>query len=348
MNLHFVSGSSFSRPWATWAVLLLSLFFWTSCGENNTLPADLDQFNIKQLNELIVKNPDKADLYAARAIQYQGLKQIDSAIIDYERAVKLAPTQIDYYIEINNLYLLKGSWDDAKKSLDEALKVDPNHPKVLFHIGVLYLLAEDHIKSFEYLNRALDVDPNYFQAYFYKSINYEEMGDTTRCIAELHKAVEKNPDYIEAYIQLGLMHDAKKDTLAKTYFENALRIDSSNAFARYDLAYHYQQRGQFDQAIEQYHYLLNRVDSNFSTAMHNIGYIFLVYSDQLDSAVYYFDKATKSDFNYTEAYANKGYALELLKRYNEAFVEYQTALRISPKHEPATQGLKRISKHIKK
>jgi tetratricopeptide (TPR) repeat protein len=215
-------------------------------------------------------------------------------------------------------------------------------------MGVLYLLIEDHIKSFEYLNQSLSINPNLEKTYFYKSMNYIELGDTSRAIDELFKAVEKQPEYIDAYIQLGLFHDALGDTMARIYYQNALKIDSSNAFAHYDLAMHYQNQNEFSKAIETYLHLVEQVDTNFSTAYHNIGYIYLVYSDDFDQAIAYFDKAIALDYNYTEAYANKAYALELKKQYKEAFVEYQTALKLNPQHVQAQNGLKRIAPFITK
>jgi tetratricopeptide (TPR) repeat protein len=304
--------------------------------------------SIAELNYAIKKDSTNAFLYQTRAESFYKINKIDSAIADYKKATEIDENQIEWLSKLSELYLFRGQSEKARQILDNALALEPNNTDILLQMGMLYLLIEDHLKSFEYINQTIEIDPNLEKAYFYKSMNYIEIGDTTRAIEELYKAVEKKPDYIDAYIQLGLFYDALNDTMARYYYQNAIKIDSLNEFAHYDLALHYQNQKEFSKAIDQYLFLLENIDSTFSTAYHNIGYIYLLYSDDFDTAISYFNKAINADFNYTEAYTNKGYAFELQKKYKEAFIEYQTALQISPDHIPAQKGIDRISKFIKK
>ncbi|MBN2669419.1 MAG: tetratricopeptide repeat protein [Bacteroidales bacterium] len=325
------------------------ILFISSC-TSNEIKIDIqkiDRLSISEMDSILKIDSTNAYLYRARAQQYINLNKIDNAIKDYKQAIKLQGDSLNWFVNLSDLYLLKGESENARQQLEVALKIDPNSTYALFKMGMLYLLIEDHLKSFEFFNQALSVDPNFAKAYFYKSINYIETGDTNRAIQELYKAIEKNPEYIDAYIQMGLYYDQINDTLARTFYKNAIRYDSLNAFAHYDLALHYQNHKEFSKAIDQYFYILNHIDSTFSTSYHNIGYIYLLYSNDLDTAIMYFDKAIAVDYNYSEAYTNKGYALELLKKYNDAFVEYQTAVKLDPQNTLAQEGLKRIKPHVK-
>ncbi len=328
-------------------IIIIPILLLFSCGTEQRKQINTDKMSIKELSIVIENDSTQAELYQIRAEKYYKVNQIDSALNDYKKAIKLEDNHLDWLLKISDIYLFKGQSEKARQSLDEALKLEPNNTKILLKMGMLYLLIEDHIKSFEYINNAISVDPNMEKAYFYKSMNYIEVGDTTRAISELQKAIEKNPDYIEAYIQLGLFYDALDDTIARVYYKNAINIDSTNAFAQYDLGLHYQHQKEFNKAIRQYLYLLENIDSTFSTAIYNIGFIYLLYSDDFDTAISYFDQAIALDYNYTEAYSNKGYALELKGEYNKAFIEYQTALKITSDHIAAQKGLDRISKYIK-
>lgn len=328
-------------------ILFSAVLFFTSCSNEPKPSLDFSKMTIKDINTSLKADSTNAFLYQARAEMYYNLNQIDSAILDYEKATVIDPNQIDWLTKISDLYLFKGKSEKARQALDEALKLEPNNTDVHLKMGMVYMFVEDNLKSFEHINLALSIDPNMENAYFYKSLNYIEVGDTVRAIEELQKAVEKKPDYMDALIQLGLLHDAQNDTIARAYYKNALQIDSSNAFARYDLALHYQNQEEFGKAIDQYLYLINNIDSSFSTAFHNIGFIYLLYSNDLDTAISYFNKAIEIDFNYSDAYANKGYALELQEKYTDAFIEYQTALKITPDHIASQKGIKRISKFIK-
>ncbi len=328
--------------------IISSVLLLVSCSNPQEKNRNISKLSINEISQILKKDTTNAILFQARAEKYYKLNQLDSALSDYKKAIALENDSLDWLITLSDIYLYKGQSEKARQTLDEALKLEPNNTTTLLKMGMLYLLIEDHMKSFEYINLALNIDPNMEKAYFYKSMNYIEVGDTTRAIGELQKAVERNPDYIDAYIQLGLFSDAINDTMARVYYQNAIRIDSTNAYAQYDLALHYQHQKEFNKAIHQYLYLLDHVDSTFSTALHNIGYIYLIYSDDLDTAISYFDKAIALDYNYTEAYTNKALALELKGKYNEAFIEYQTALRITPDEVAAKKGIERISKYIRK
>ena len=327
--------------------IIIPILFLSSCGTDSNKNLDTSKMSISEISTILKTDTNNAQLYQVRAEKYYKLNQIDSALVDYKKAIKLEDNHLDWLLKTSDIYLFKGQSEKARQTLDEALKLEPNNTDVLLKMGMLYLLIEDHAKSFEYINNAISVDPNMEKAYFYKSMNYIEVGDTTRAISELQKAIEKKPNYIEAYIQIGLFYDALGDTIARSYYQNAIKIDSTNAFAQYDLGLHYQHQKEFNKAIRQYLYLIDNIDSTFSTAIHNIGYIYLIYSDDFDTAISYFDRAIALDYNYTEAYSNKGYALELKGMYKEAFIEYQTALKITPDHIEAQKGLDRISKYIK-
>ena len=52
--------------------------------------------------------------------------------------------------------------------------------------------------------------------------------------------------------------------------------------------------------------------------------------EKYDKAIESYESAIRINSNYTEAYNNKGHALECLKRYEEALQSYENATRIDP------------------
>ncbi len=325
-------------------VLLSFVIFFISCNlEQDKQEVDYTKLSMPKLEKLIAKDSLNPVLYFEKARKYFNNKQLDKAISTLNTAVKLDENNINYLLLLSDWHLLKGGSEKARQALDEALKVEPNNTDALFKMGVLYSLIDMPLKSFEYLNDALKIDPNLEQVYFYKSLNYCAVKDTTRAIAELQKAIEKKPDYADAYLQLGIISEEIGDTLAKQYYQNAIRVDSFNSLAHYDLGFYYQTHEQPEKAIEEYRFIIDKIDSTFSSAIHNIGYIYLVYSDELDTAIYYFDQAIALSEDYYQAYANKAYALELKKQYKEAKEYYRESLKHNPKHGPAINGLNRLS-----
>jgi len=323
--------------------ILILLF---SCESSHKDKKDLTDLSIQELTTQIKKDSLNINSYKERAFRYYQKHQLDSALQDYEKAIFIDKNDMEALLQLANIYLLKGKSEKSRQTLDECLKLEPNNTDALLKMGQLYYLIEDNIKSFEFLNNLISVNPNKVEAYFYKSMNYSAMGDTAKAISELQKAVAIYPDYFDAYLQLALYSDAIGDTTAAIYYQYAIKIDTMNALAHYDLGIYYQNQKNFDKAFAQYDFILEKIDSNFSTAVYNKAYIYLVYLDSLEKAVVLFDKVTKTDFDYAEAYYNKAYALELLHKYKKAFVEYQTCLKIDPNFILAQEAIARIQDKI--
>jgi tetratricopeptide (TPR) repeat protein len=83
-------------------------------------------------------------------------------------------------------------------------------------------------------------------------------------------------------------------------------------------------------------------DSTFRNAPYNTGYIYLVYRNDFPKAADYFSKAIEVDPAYFEAWFNRGYANELMGKYDQAVSDYKKALQIQVNYPKAIDGLNRI------
>jgi tetratricopeptide (TPR) repeat protein len=172
-------------------------------------------------------------------------------------------------------------------------------------------------------------------------INYETDQDDA-AIVNFQKAIEKNPDFYEVYILLGLLCTEKSDSLAISYFNNAIRVNPGSIEAFYDLAMFYQENEKPQKAIECYNHIIDSLDNNYKLAYYNIGYNYLVNIINYDSAIVYFDRAIAIDHRYAEAYYNKGVCYEMKKDYKNARLEFETANRLKANYDKAIEGLNRI------
>ncbi|MFH2096485.1 MAG: tetratricopeptide repeat protein [Bacteroidota bacterium] len=117
--------------------------------------------------------------------------------------------------------------------------------------------------------------------------------------------------------------------------------------AYYNLVMYYQDNDRPAKAIQEYKHIIEKLDSSYIYAYYNMGYIYLVYFQDYDEAIKYFDKVISLDHLYVEAYCNKGVCYEMLGKYKEAYIEFQTACQIHPNFELAIDGLNRIDKKTK-
>ena len=76
--------------------------------------------SIKELSIVIENDSTQAELYQIRAEKYYKVNQIDSALNDYKKAIKLEDNHLDWLLKISDIYLFKGQSEKARQSLDEA------------------------------------------------------------------------------------------------------------------------------------------------------------------------------------------------------------------------------------
>jgi tetratricopeptide (TPR) repeat protein len=101
---------------------------------------------------------------------------------------------------------------------------------------------------------------------------------------------------------------------------------------------YYQNRGEVDNALNCY-YTLFDLDSLWPNPYYNVGYIHLIMTEELDSAVYYFEKSTELDPTYFQAFNNLGLAHEKRGEMDLARKYYQKAIEINPDFQLAKDNL---------
>jgi tetratricopeptide (TPR) repeat protein len=91
--------------------------------------------------------------------------EYEPAILDFQKSLKLAPTDALTKEGIGRCYRKLNEYEKAEKSLQEALKIVPFNPKFNYEIALVYWNWGKKEKALEHLNRALyvweDADPEY-------------------------------------------------------------------------------------------------------------------------------------------------------------------------------------------
>ncbi|MFH2141804.1 MAG: tetratricopeptide repeat protein [Bacteroidota bacterium] len=326
---------------------LILLFF--SCKNNSVDESDsgnllnLNDSNIiEKLSDQIRNNPSNADLFAQRSIVYTEKGKIEDALNDINIAVRLDSLKPDYYIRQSSLYLLMGKSEKAKQSLEKSNQLIPDNQETLLKLAELYLLVKDYKVSEEYLNLTEQINPNHERIFFLRGLISQETGNIPMAIIFFQKALEKNPEFYEVNIILGLLFAEKNDSIAISYYKNAIRLFPGSIEAYYNLAMYYQENDNPLKAIENYTFIIDSIDQSYKLAYYNIGYNYLVNIKNYDIAIEYFDKAINIDHRYAEAYYNKGVCYEMKKDYKNARLEFETANRLKENYEKAIEGLNRI------
>jgi tetratricopeptide (TPR) repeat protein len=298
---------------------------------------------IAQITQKIKQTPTDAVLFKDRAVMYFTYHDIDNAIKDLETAIKLDSTNTDYLNLIADYWIIKGNSKPTKKYLDRSIAINPENTGTLIRLAKLYLYIEKHQEAFNYINEAIKINSGLAVPYFVKGLIYDDMADTLRAIKQYQTAIERNPDFYEVYILLGLKHAQLKDTLAVSYYKNAIRIKPKSVEAHYNLAMFFQENGYYDRAISEYDYILNNIDSVNYQAIYNKGYMYLEFSRNYDKALKLFTKAYQINQSSPNGIYNLGLAYEKIGNKEKAKEYYNKVLRILPSYQLAIDGLKRLN-----
>jgi tetratricopeptide (TPR) repeat protein len=99
----------------------------------------------------------------AKILELDG--QCDQAILSYRRAIELAPTRVDRYIDIARCQRELGQLDHALESLDRTLEIQPYNAEAHFEKALVYLARGDRDRARQHLQTALEVwrdaDPDF-------------------------------------------------------------------------------------------------------------------------------------------------------------------------------------------
>lgn len=268
--------------------------------------------------------PAKEDLAAAM--------EIDSSWL------KLRTLYADVLLSILEL-------EEGKRHYDYVLERDSTNVKAMMGLGKLYALLDNSAQAIYYMSMVLKQNPYYSEAYFMKGMIYRSDYYKTgrkeswdRAMSSYQTAVEQDPDYYSAYVEMGVMHDHAGSDLALDYYQSALDVYPESIEAWYNIGMFYQVRGEVDKALETYSQL-HQVDSTYADAYFNHGYVHMLMTEDLDSALHFFNIAVDLDPEYFQAYNNIGLCYEKKGDFAMARSYYQKSIEINPNYQLAKDNL---------
>lgn len=330
---------------------LLVLFF-ASCENGNsvddipktTIATDTtlteEERAFKEINELLKTDVNNTGLYLRRARLYQKYGDFNAAVNDLNRAIKIDSLIPEFYLLKAELLKNQDKFKEAKEVLDKCMYVDNDNVQARVELGWLALYTYNHKQALDYADAALKRDMYNAEAYYLKGMIFLDKKDTALAKSSFKTAVEQENDYYSAYIQLGLLYFYDESNISEGYFKNALRIDPKSLEALYSIAYYYQERGEYEKAME--HYQKSIDIQPYREPYFNMGYIHHEYLQEYEKAIEYYTKAINVEPRYLDAYFNRGLCYELMKNNVKAKADFQKVLEFNPTHTNAAKALERV------
>ncbi len=124
----------------------------------------------------------------------ESMHNYDSALVEYKKAVELAPQQPGTHMHMANAYWLIGKWVSAEAEFKTELAVDPNNCTAHWKLADSMLEAnESNEEALAEVNQAIDRCPTLMQARVDRARALIRLGKHAEALPDLAMAVKENP-----------------------------------------------------------------------------------------------------------------------------------------------------------
>ena len=295
---------------------LLLIILVTSCQKEKPVKINVEKLLkeknypkvLNELNKLIRQEPDSARYYLLRIVTYSNLGMFREEIIDLNRLIKLNKTSksIPLYHERAISFIGLGEFQKALTDINYVIenKKDSNY------IGQIYIQKASILYNLKKLKTS---------KLFYK------------------KAIELNnkDSIITSQALIGLSNISKKPNEALNFINQAIKMNPKNGIAFGARAAIYLEQKKIENAYKDFQ-KAKKYDPSNSLIHFNIGQLHANHTKNLDSAIYYFEKAIKLSpqaQNNDMIYTNLGVIKHRSGRLAEAMQDLETAEKLNSEND---------------
>jgi tetratricopeptide (TPR) repeat protein len=243
-----------------------------------------------------------------------------------------------------------GDHKEALNDFQRVLRQKGNYQHVYYFIGMLYSYMPDYNMAIYHMSKEIDAFPHSAEPYFIRGTLYVK-GYTynkvmqSYALTDLNKAVSLDSSKSSYYYELGLCEkfSFKRKEAIKS-FNRAIKLDPS-IFAYYDernTCHELLSSSLIIRKTDLYEGVKNlkKYDDQHEPGMryYYVGRCFKLMYDfsksktELDSSIFYFNRALIIDSTNALAYMEKGRIYHMLKQEGKASIEYRNAVRNDPKN----------------
>lgn len=302
--------------------------------------------DIQEIDQRIAQDPQNAKLYAARAGLYQEKGAYDEAIADLERALEIDTANIDYLHILADWYFDYYRSRRGLQTMQKAAQLYPTRIPTLLKLAEFEFILKQYDEALKTLERIRRVDPQNSEMLYMAGLIMLEQEKPEAAINNFQAAVEQDPDLIEAWLELGKIFAERNNKIAMLYFDNALRVDSTNVTALHDKAYYLSNNlNDLEGALQLYRKIVIH-HPLYADGYFNAGLLYLDMNN-FEEAYKQFDMAAKASPTFIRAYYYRGVASQFLGNLNAAKADYEQTLRMAPDFEAAQEALRDLQKLAK-
>ena len=261
-------------------------------------PAELDaKKEAERIRKEVIAKSEKPEVYMARGLVFDGMKEYRNAIANYDFAIYLNPKLWQaYYYRASDKRIL-GEYDSALTDLEQVAALNPK----------------------------------YAEAYYLRGLIYNDTGEYTSALVEFDKA-DNMSVALKAPAQIGsgiANYYLKQLDVAKKNFEAAIAADASSSDGYVWLGRIYADMRNYKEALNCYNKAI-ALNSQNSAAYLFKGRTLAFFMKNYEEGIVAFTKAIEINPEYADAYLQRAYAYNQKGIGKLAKADFDKAVELNP------------------
>ena len=309
-----------------------SLLFFNSIINKNTFK------NQKNIEDVIGTNSgyNYAAGYTARG---QVLREYDvnMALQDFEKAIKISPDYIEAYIQMEIIYCdVFRDYDKAEKLITQILE---KSSKITDYSACYLILAlinkkknpQNTNKILEFYAKAIDIQPC-AKTYSYRAEYYFEQGDYLKALSDFDTCIQYDPDTCKLYLDKCNCYihlkefDKAKQTIELAKAKGCDKFDEYLLFGNI-----YKEVVEYEKSLEYYKKVLE-ITPEDPKIYFNIVWLESKLGNY-KNALEYVSKAIRINRKMADSYYVRGYIYYKTKQYKKSYKDFQKSFKLGGKTE---------------
>jgi DNA-directed RNA polymerase subunit alpha len=135
-----------------------------------------------------------------KAATYRHAGDIDAAAKEIRSCANFENVSAEYHYQLARLQEARGEYDEAVVNYEKALQLAPGHQRALFHLAYRYDLSGQEDSAVECYKQVVATSPIYVSALLNLAVLHEDRGEFLKAGACVDKVLESHPNHRRAIL----------------------------------------------------------------------------------------------------------------------------------------------------
>ncbi len=168
---------------------------------------------------------DSTESYSATQVGLILLSRgmLDSSVVWFNYSVKADSNQIDTWLKLADLYLVRGNWEGVKESYRNLSRIDPENPEYILNLGRAQANTGEYDNAVTTLDAYIKANPNDFRGYQYMGLVHAAKGKYDMAQQSFAKAEKLAPSNVRLLLDIADTYVTMKNYGSASQYLNKAR-----------------------------------------------------------------------------------------------------------------------------